>query len=350
MGLQIATHRHLTVSARLPLLVLMAAERRGVRRAEVLASAQISGEQLMEEDARISIHDEQAIWREAIDRTQDPLLGVDAICNAPAGFLGLPALLFGSASTLGDALAIAGHYMPLVHDGIQVRFEKNEDHVEIMYSVASSEGASEMDRGALAFFLAAVTVMGRQCSGRLPPIERLSLPGPAPATRAELARLVDLFGTEVIEFGASEPSVVLEQAALAWPSLAPAPRLHRVLKGYADELLLGRLIQPRFLLRAKRHLLAELEGGRATVAGLARRLAMGERSLQRRLASEGSSFAELLDDLRRELAPSYLRERELGLSEIAYRLGYRSPQSFNRAFLAWTGKSPGRWRRDVCGK
>ena len=67
----------------------------------------------------------------------------------------------------------------------------------------------------------------------------------------------------------------------------------------ADELLLGRHIEPCFVPRAKRHLFAELECGRATVAGLARRLAMGERSLQRRLASEGSSFAELLDDLRR---------------------------------------------------
>lgn len=315
-----------------------------MRRSEILAAARTSTEQLMEEDARISIPEEQAIWREAIDRTGDPFLGVDVIRDAPAGFLGLPELLFGSANTLGEALDVARQYMPLVRDGVDVRSERDGDHVRLVYSASPAEGASSIEAGAEAFLLAAVAVMGKHGAGRRPPIERLAMSSKAPATRRELARIVDVFGTDRIEFGVSEPSIVLHTSALAWRSLASAPRLHRLLKSHADELLLERPGRSRFLSRAKRHLLVELEAGRATLAGLARRLAIGERSLQRRLASEGSSFADLLEELRRELAPSYLRDSDMGLSEIAFRLGYRSPQSFNRAFQSWTGASPGRWR------
>lgn len=332
----------LTVSARVALLVLMAAEEFGVRRSEILAATRLSADQLMEEDARISLHEEQAVWNEAIDRTGIPYLGIDVIRMAPAGTLGLPELLFGSATTLGEALDVAHRYMPLVRDGVDVRIESGRDLVRLVYSISSSNGSSDAV-GIEAFLLGALPLMGERCSGRRPAIEHVALSTEAPKTRAGFARLVEVFGTERIEFGASEPAISVQTSALPLRSRDSAPRLHRLLKKHADELMLER--PGRFLSRAKRNLLLELEEGRATLSGLARRMAIGERSLQRRLASEGYSFADILEDLRRELAPSYLRDRESGLSEIAFRLGYRSPQSFSRAFQSWTGKPPGKWRR-----
>ena len=67
---------------------------------------------------------------------------------------------------------------------------------------------------------------------------------------------------------------------------------------------------------------------------------MSDRTLQRRLRQEGTPFAALLADLRREMAPSLLRDGRLAVSEVAFLLGYEDPSAFARAFHRWFGRSP----------
>ena len=64
------------------------------------------------------------------------------------------------------------------------------------------------------------------------------------------------------------------------------------------------------------------------------------RSLQRRLAAEGTLFEALLDETRAELAKRYLRAGALGVTQVAYQLGFSDPANFTRAFKRWTGRTP----------
>jgi AraC-like DNA-binding protein len=91
-------------------------------------------------------------------------------------------------------------------------------------------------------------------------------------------------------------------------------------------------------------LAADLRGG-PTLEGVAARLGVPPRSLQRRLAAEGTSYNGLLDQVRHELALRYLRQRELALVEVAFLLGFAEQSVFQRAFRRWTGTSPAEWRR-----
>jgi AraC-like DNA-binding protein len=77
---------------------------------------------------------------------------------------------------------------------------------------------------------------------------------------------------------------------------------------------------------------------------VAKELGMSTRTLQRRIAEEGSSFRQLLSDARRELARIYLQHPSLGLSKTASLLGYEDPKSFLRAFRVWEGVTPTEWR------
>jgi AraC-like DNA-binding protein len=77
---------------------------------------------------------------------------------------------------------------------------------------------------------------------------------------------------------------------------------------------------------------------------IARRLAMTPRTLQRRLRQEETSFAAVLEELRRDMAPSLLREGRMSVSEVAFLLGYEDPSSFQRAFRRWFGVSPRAFR------
>ena len=67
---------------------------------------------------------------------------------------------------------------------------------------------------------------------------------------------------------------------------------------------------------------------------------MSTRTLARRLASEGTTYEEVVDQLRRSLALQYIKENGISLSQIAWLLGYEGSASFNHAFRRWTGRSP----------
>ena len=66
--------------------------------------------------------------------------------------------------------------------------------------------------------------------------------------------------------------------------------------------------------------------------------------MRRRLTDEDTTFQQLMEEARRELARHYLLHSSLELNEAAYLLGYEDANSFFRAFHHWEGTSPGEWR------
>ena len=96
--------------------------------------------------------------------------------------------------------------------------------------------------------------------------------------------------------------------------------------------------------RVEQVLLELLVSGRTTMPEAAAQLAMSRRTLQRRLADEGTTWGEVLDDTRRRLALHYLASTNMAPAEIGFLLGYENPNSLFRAFQRWTGSSPEAWR------
>jgi len=90
--------------------------------------------------------------------------------------------------------------------------------------------------------------------------------------------------------------------------------------------------------------LTGIGGQRVDVHEVAKELGMSSRTLQRRIAEEGSSFRQLSSDARRELARLYLQHPSLGFSETASLLGYEDANSFLPAFRVWEGITPTEWR------
>jgi AraC-like DNA-binding protein len=87
-----------------------------------------------------------------------------------------------------------------------------------------------------------------------------------------------------------------------------------------------------------------LTGGRLDVQAVAKKLGMSDRTLQRRLADENTSFKQLLTQARHEQARHYLADPSLEIKEVAYLLGYEDQNSFYRAFRLWEGDTPSNWR------
>ncbi|TNC47705.1 AraC family transcriptional regulator [Rubellimicrobium rubrum] len=87
-----------------------------------------------------------------------------------------------------------------------------------------------------------------------------------------------------------------------------------------------------------------LASGRPEVAAVARELGLSERTLQRRITDEGTTFRTLLAEARGELGRQLLSDPSMGLDEVACLLGYQDTSSFHRGFREWEGTTPSHWR------
>jgi AraC-like DNA-binding protein len=83
------------------------------------------------------------------------------------------------------------------------------------------------------------------------------------------------------------------------------------------------------------------------VGSVARSLGLSPRSLQRRLADEGTRYNDLVDEVRRQFAELYLARPRLAVSEVAYLVGFTDPSAFFKAFRRWTGLTPSDYRASL---
>ena len=147
------------------------------------------------------------------------------------------------------------------------------------------------------------------------------------------------------DFGAAANCAVVDAALLALPVANADTSLFPVLREHAERLLAQRLNHGDCIVaQVRAALLRHLPGGPARLAPVAQELGLSTRTLQRKLAEAGSSFQSVLDEVRYGLARDYLRQRELGLVDIAFKLGFQEQSAFTHAFREWSGINPGAWR------
>lgn len=100
--------------------------------------------------------------------------------------------------------------------------------------------------------------------------------------------------------------------------------------------------------RVKNQILTMLENNEhPSLQGVAAKIGVGFRSMQRNLGDEGTSFKEILADARQQLALLYLKQKDIQLSEIAYLLGFSDHSNFDRAFKRWFGMPPNQYRERI---
>ena len=125
------------------------------------------------------------------------------------------------------------------------------------------------------------------------------------------------------------------------PVSSADPYLNKLLIEYAEEALSRRKASRGSLRPDLENAIALLlPHGKAHADEISRKLGMSPRTLARRLAAEGLTFAGVLEELKLELAKRYLQEEDLPVSEIAWLLGYRESSAFTHAFYRWFGKAP----------
>jgi AraC-like DNA-binding protein len=126
---------------------------------------------------------------------------------------------------------------------------------------------------------------------------------------------------------------------------AADPQLYQIMKQYLDQILSAMPREDGLLGSIRKAIAESMCDGDPTLARVAKRMATGPRTLQRRLKDYGSDFKKLVEDTRRRLSLTYLRDHNNSLTEVAFLLGYSELSAFNRAFKRWTGSTPLDYRR-----
>ncbi len=153
-------------------------------------------------------------------------------------------------------------------------------------------------------------------------------------------------GTD-LRYNAPLTRYVLPEAALALPVLQANEDAAQLLERSCQSLLEEIAASSTVSNQLRQKLLAR--GVTMSAADAARELNLSERTLRRRLSSEGTSFQMLLDQVRLRLAEDYLRSTDLSVQQIGELLGFTEATNFRRAFVRWSGRSPKQMRTFLRG-
>lgn len=170
---------------------------------------------------------------------------------------------------------------------------------------------------------------------------RVQLPYPRPA---HAALYEEVFGCPV-SFDAAVLEMRFDARLLSLPLPNANPVTAELCASFCQRMLQEQDDAPETgILRSIRQQFLKSPGEYPGLRDMAERLNMTERTLQRHLAATGTSYHQVVDDMRRRLAIEYLENTALSVEDIALRAGFSDASNFRKAFKKWTGKLPSSYR------
>ena len=331
-------HRNTTVTVR---MVLKACESAGVDTDELLKLAGIDRKTAEHPDGEVSFVQMRTFWQNAFRLSGDPFLGMHAAKHAEVGDYKCLDYLSVHAATLGQSFENYCRYMVLINTWIAWDIETQDN--QVVLRMLSNAGVIPPHSYEFVFTL--YLTRARQLSNEDWAPAQIRFPFPRPPGHQQH---IDFFKTSIeYDSEVGEFIIPLESWNMVLPNADQ--QLLKVLDEHARMLLAQRPMPEDFVGKVRQEIVRELHGGEALRDTIASRLNMSPRTLQRRLDENGIAYADLLDEVRAELAKSKLRACDLSLAEIGFLLGFSEQSSFTRAFKRWTGKTPLEFRRDTAG-
>jgi AraC-like DNA-binding protein len=284
---------------------------------------------------RVSAAAQARFLESAAEALHDPALGLHLAQGVNPREMGVLFYVTSAGKDLGEALALLARYCRIVNEAIRIQLKKRDKDLVVegeFVGVARFRATQNAEFG-----IAVVVKMLRDITGRNIHPTSITLPHVRNAHSREFERFCGC----TIEFGGPSGQVVFSPQTLAAPLLTQDVHLLEVLRPICDEAAKQRETAPGSLRAAIENEAQKLlPHGKAQRHNIAKRLAMSTRTLARRLAQEGTTFEDVVDELRRSLAMQYIKTPSISLSQMAWLLGYEGSTSFNHAFRRWTGAPP----------
>ena len=305
---------------------------------ELLADVGLSPSLLDVPQARVSAKHYGALWRTIALALDDEFFGQDSR-RMKAGSFAMLCHSVLSCKTLGQALDRSLRFYALILDDISGTLMRDAKEARIVLHERVA-GASQR---VFAHELLLMLLYGVSCwlVGRRIPILRTEFCYAEPAHSAEY-RL--MYCTD-LSFNRPKTVIAFDASYLDLPVVQNERSIKEFLRTAPESILLKYKNGSSLTARVRRRLHQFLPGEVPDFEGLAGELNMTPATMRRRLHEEGESYQSIKDQLRRDLAISYLSHSSRSVMDIALELGFSERSAFHRAFRKWTGASPGEFRR-----
>ena len=275
----------------------------------------------------------QALWHVASEVTGDPAIALRVSTMVKANTLGIIGYLASASESRRNAFELVKGLTPLLWEDVECDLESGGEVAFIRCRTGSSPQASHFTTEyAVGLTVTMSRVLG---GGRSDPLEaRFSYSAPAYADEYE--RILRL----PIRFDAGEDGVLFPISMMDSLNPSADAALRQLLERYAADQLAKLPTSARFSQRIRACILSMLPLGSLTADTVAAQFSMSSRTLRRHLQQEATSYQEILDDVRAELARHYLTKEKRGIDEVAFLLGFSDPSAFTKAFRRWTRQTP----------
>lgn len=326
--------------------LLRAVEARGVDSRALVLRAGLDPDQINDPNLRSPVEKTSRLWRMAVEATGDPCLGLKvATYVQPATFHTLGMALLASRN-LEDVMHRSARFSGIVSDAMSFQIQSEGAGTKQVVSwVAEVPVVDE----SIDLMMASTVKMGMLMLGidaRTPRPISLRL---RRSTTPEMCEEFQAYFRCPIQFGAEENSLWVPDEWMQRPLPMANPTLARqsdlVVMAY-----LSRFGRDSLAERVRAEMISRLPAGEPSRSAVASALSLSEKTLQRRLHDEGTTYLDVLDEVRRDLAQSYLRDSAITLFEITFRLGFSDQSAFTRALRRWTGLAPGEFRQQTLSR
>jgi AraC-like DNA-binding protein len=300
----------------------------------LLQRAGLSEQDLNDQENRISSAAQARLLEFAAEALHDPALGFHLAAEVDPRELGLLFYVASAAKDLGEAITLLGRYCRIVNEAIRVHMTRRNDDLVIEVHVVGVPRFLATQNAELA--VAVILKSLRAITGRNVHPTHITL---IHMRNSEFREFTRFCGCPV-EFGGSTDQLVFCNESLSVPVITGDLRLLDLLRPICEDAASRREPTRSFRGLVENEARQLLPHGSAQRHIVAKKLGTSTRTLARRLAGEGTTFEDVVDELRRNLALQYIKTPSVSLSQIAWLLGYEGAASFNHAFRRWTGGPP----------
>ena len=295
---------------------------------------------LKNNEARVSSKSFESMWLRIVSLSKDPYPGLNfghqMAKHYPSGSILFTMMM--NCDTIEKALQAFIRYHRIMADIIQPLFQKTGEVTHLSWEI-STPGFHTQSHLSEALLCTYYSILNFLSQGQLTLIKVcFTQAGPSdPVDRNEYRRV---FNAPTL-FEENRNELIIETRSLDIKIDLANQELYKILERHATQIVNSMSKEKKWsnkVLVLNSDMI--LKGDIPDIESISRKLAVSKRSLQEKLKVEKTSFRNLLETIRKQLAIDNLAKQDVSICEVAFILGYSDQSAFNHAFKRWTGQTP----------